>query len=278
MIKFRLSAFCLVCTLVFASRVATGAIQVYTDRATWAADVMAFAGFDELRIENFNGLQTQESLQGIAPGVLGFGTGPGSFGSGDVSFDFSDTSGDINMFAVGGDDTSLGVQGSSQTGVISGGEFNGTNAFTIRSVEDVSNFEFIPGINLAGEGIESFDFQFNVPVFAFGGQFNSGSTHDSFLIQVNDTDVPFHDHYPDDTNQDGDGFLGVLDTAGISEFSLVEGGADAGSTFEEYELENFEYGLTTDAGNSVIPEPTSVIVWSLLGLTVAGACGLRRRR
>lgn len=270
MIKFRLSAFCLVCTLVFASRVATGAIQVYTDRATWAADVMAFAGFDELRIENFNGLQTQESLQGIAPGMLGFGTGPGSFGSGDISFDFSDTSGD--SFAVGGDDTSLEVQGSSQTGVISGGEFNGTNAFTIRSVVDVSNFELFPGFDLAGEGIESFDFQFNVPVFAFGGQFNSGSTHDSFLVQVNGTDVPFHDHYPDDTNQDGDGFLGVLDTAGISQFSLVEGGEDAGSTFEEYELENFEYGLT------VIPEPTSLILCSLLGLTVAGTCRLRRPR
>ncbi len=258
-----------------ADSVTAGTVVVFFDgtsagRADWVAAVNAFASFDEFRIEDFNGLPTEASLSGIVPGAVGFGAGPGSFGGGDVGFAFSDVTMPPDGIAAGGDDTFVGG-GSSQIGVIAGGEHEGSNAYGIRSVADAADFILLPGIldlPIPGEGVESLDFTFNVPVFAFGAAFNSVSTDDGLEINVNGQAINVHDIYPDDTLQDGDGFVGVLDVGGISSFSFHEAGNDDLSSGEDFEMDDFEYALVQTT--PLVPLPASA--W--MGLALLGAVAL----
>lgn len=243
---------------VLVSGPASAVPTVYTDRANWEAAIMALDAAAIFRNETFNDETVTPDGPNGGLGTLDYGLGAGPHvyteGSDSVSF---------TLNAVG--------NGGSQTGVVNPGANDSSNALAMRLSRDTDDFELFPGFTIEGEGIESADASFSTPqsVYGFAGLFASAVSHDGLQIDVNSTSILFNTHYPGSSGND---FLGIVDSDGITGFSLLLDNQDPSNEFEGFQLDNLEYAYAS--ATVPMPEPGTVG----LMLTPLAALWFVRRR
>jgi hypothetical protein len=168
-------------------------------------------------------------------------------------------------------------------GVINPGEFDGSNAFEVFVSHDTSDFVCCGGFTILGEGATSLDGVFATSVLGFGADFNSATTNDGISIVTNGVTFDLHDYYPDSPMSDGDGFLGIVDAAGITGFSIVPDDQSVSDLAEIAELDNFRFaheGMTGPGPGpgpgSPVPEPSAALLFGI-GAVCIGVTGRHAR-
>lgn len=269
----------------FADTTAYGAVMVFTDRTDWENAIKAI---DPLAV--FDGEDWNLEAVSYIPGTNnGLDNGPHSYAGGFLELTLNDIGGPIGFNPNAGPE-----DGGSQSGVVSGGDFDATNALDLRLVEDSSDFELFPGFPLDGEGVEEAVFSFSSSILGFGAEFTSVNNQgDGVDITVNGMVVwtlDPTDGLPLDPLNRGDGFLGWVDSAGFSSFSMRvadnPNDPSSPSTFEGFQMEDTGWATSTNGGTppgpgGAIPEPSSVIVWlglGIIGVTSRRFAGGRGRR
>ena len=184
-----------------------------------------------------------------------------------------------------------GTGGSVETIVVELASFANTNTFGIYDAADWTNsVEIFKGTDVAGDSK-------TIQILGDGSVtvFNTGGTTATGTFQANkfgfylNTDQLGGQRYYSDTSLNSDGFDHMAAFQGEGD-SVVLPGLFAGVVGPEHYFLAWEdllnggdrdftdFVVLAESVNPVVPEPASIVVWSLLGMASVGVSVFRRRR
>ncbi len=235
------------------------ATSIFEDRAAWEAAIRRMGPTAILGIEEFTGA---DSHGNDVDDGNGLDKGPHSFAFGSLT-----------LGAIG-NGVGDGIEdfGGSSSGIRD-------NTLEIRLVAKSSDFELFPNsdIFIEGEGAELATFDFKPGTFAFSLDVSNiddsegNRSHDGVDLRVNGRTI----NLEKSTSESG-GFIGILDTDGISGFTLVTGQRDPNNFFQEIRIDELKFaappkpefrrGDSNASGEVDISDPISTLGVLFLGV------------